>query len=283
MRKHKIQFIIFAMVFVMLAGCSNSLPKEKQEFNPAEQIVTMNRENGSGTKISFLNFLNVKESQLQYANENIASDTAVMLSAIESNQYAIGYLSHNELSPQVKAISIGNAMPTKENIASEAYPLTRTFYLVTKNDVSDLTQDFVNFIAASKDTVDLYGYIPIENAQNYSSNKPQGEIKISGSSSVYPLMENLIEQYKTVNPSAEIEISKTDSSNGIKNVENEIAHIAMSSRELTSDERKTTKQVAIAKDGVAIIVNANNPTSDLSLEQLKNMYIGKVDTWKDIL
>lgn len=271
------------MVFVMLAGCSNSLPKEKQEFNPAEQIVTMNRENGSGTKISFLNFLNVKESQLQYANENIASDTAVMLSAIESNQYAIGYLSHNELSPQVKAISIGNAMPTKENIASEAYPLTRTFYLVTKNDVSDLTQDFVNFIAASKDTVDLYGYIPIENAQNYFSSKPQGEIKISGSSSVYPLMENLIEQYKTVNPSAEIEISKTDSSNGIKNVENEIAHIAMSSRELTSDERKTTKQVAIAKDGVAIIVNANNPTSDLSLEQLKNMYIGKVDTWKDIL
>lgn len=96
-------------------------------------------------------------------------------------------------------------------------------------------------------------------------------------------MEELATQYQTVNPNAKVEINRTDSSNGIKNVTTEIAHITMSSRELTEEELISLKQVAVAKDGIAVIVNSKNPAGSVSLEQLKNIYTGKTLSWGEIV
>lgn len=281
MKKYKKAFMVWLLIIALLASCTNGPQKGMNIFDASEEIVTINRESGSGTKISFLNFLGLDEALLKEADETIVSDTAMMLSAVESDPYAIGYLSHSALSPGVTAIGIDGVLPNREMIMSGTYPLSRTFYLVTRHEVNALVQDFLNFIPANADIIEGCGYIPTEEGHSYTSAKPEGTLQIAGSSSVYPLMEELVAQYQVVNPNADIEINKTDSSNGIKNVEDEIAHIAMSSRELTEEELASVRQTAVAKDAIAVIVNTNNPLKDTSLQQLTDIYCGTTKTWEE--
>lgn len=91
----------------------------------------------------------------------MVSDTDVVLSAVESNPYAIGYLSHSSLSSNVKSVSINGTMPVNEDIISENCPLTRTFYLVTRHEVDELIQDFINFTSTNSTIIKACGYIPL--------------------------------------------------------------------------------------------------------------------------
>lgn len=281
MKKYGKELAVFVLIFAVLAGCSINKQKGNEEFDFSNNIVPINRERGSGTRISFLDFLNLEEEGLKEENETIVSDTEVVLSAVESDFYAIGYLSGSKAGQTVKAVSINGIMPSGETIIDGTYPLSRTFYLVSKAETNELTQDFLNFVQNSTKIIEACGYIPVKEAQAYASEKPEGELKISGSSSVYPLIEELAAQYETENPNAEIEINKTDSSNGIKNVEQDIAHIAMSSLELTEEELAGKTQVPVAKDGIAVIVNIHNPIKDMTMEQLRNIYTGSLSVWKE--
>lgn len=281
MKKYGKELAVFVLIFAVLAGCSINKQKGNEEFDSSNNIVPINRERGSGTRISFLDFLNLEEEGLKEENETIVSDTEVVLSAVESDFYAIGYLSGSKAGQTVKTVSINGIMPSGETIIDGTYPLSRTFYLVSKAETNELTQDFLNFVQNSTKIIEACGYIPVKEAQAYASEKPEGELKISGSSSVYPLIEELAAQYETENPNAEIEINKTDSSNGIKNVEQDIAHIAMSSLELTEEELAGKTQVPVAKDGIAVIVNIHNPIKDMTMEQLRNIYTGSLSVWKE--
>lgn len=279
----KIGVIIMACVIVLIAfaGCSNT--QMENAFDENEEIRTLNRENGSGTKISFINFLGLDEAMLKEDSDSIVSSTEVMVSAVESEQYAIGYVSHSNLTSNVKVLSIDGVSPTAQNIENNNYLFARNFNIVTKSENTDVVvQDFLNYIVTQGDLIEEMGYVAIGDTQAYTSTKKRGKIKISGSSSIYPLIVELSKGYNEINPNAEIEINKTDSTNGIENVKNDISQIAMSSRELTDDEMVDTEHIAIAKDTIAIIVNTKNPIDNISLEQLKKIYIGKTGSWSEV-
>lgn len=279
----KIGVIIMACVIVLIAfaGCSNT--QRENAFDENEEISTLNRESGSGTKISFINFLGLDEAILKEDSDSIVSSTEVMLSAVESEQYAIGYVSHSNITSNVKVLSIDGVSPTAQNIENNNYLFARNFNIVTKSKNTDVVaQDFLNYIVTQGDLIEEMGYVAIGDTQAYTSTKKSGKIKISGSSSIYPLMVELSKGYNEINPNAEIEINKTDSTNGIENVKNDISQIAMSSRELTDDEMVGTEHIAIAKDTIAIIVNTKNPIDNISLEQLKKIYIGKTGSWSEV-
>jgi phosphate transport system substrate-binding protein len=108
-------------------------------------------------------------------------------------------------------------------------------------------------------------------------------VTVAGSTSVSPLMELLIAEYAKVRPNVKFNISATGSGDGIKAVPAETAEIGMSSRELSPAESGTGIDVhLIAIDGIAVIVNAKNPVSNLSLEQIRDIYTGAITNWNQI-
>lgn len=106
-------------------------------------------------------------------------------------------------------------------------------------------------------------------------------ILINGSTSVQPLAEELAAAYKEINPNAIIDIQSGGSGVGIKSAMDGVVDIGMSSRELKTDE-KTLKEFKIATDGIAVILNSQNPVNDLTLEQLRQIYAGEITNWKEV-
>lgn len=262
---------------LIVTGCAGK--QTADEFSLSQTILTLNRESGSGTRTSFLNFLDLSETELPEDSADTVSGTDVMLAAVESEPYAIGYVSQSNLTEKVKVLSVDGVSPKEETVKSGAYPFARNFYLVTKASATEVVQDLLSFIETQDEQIEALGYIAIHNKGDYSSQQPKGIIKISGSSSVYPLINALAENYRHVNPNAEIEINQTDSDNGIENISTGISDIAMSSRELTEEEAVDTNCVTIAKDTIAVIVNRKNPVTDISTKQLKSVYLKTITTW----
>ena len=107
-------------------------------------------------------------------------------------------------------------------------------------------------------------------------------IAISGSTSVGPLVELEEEEFEANNQDVTIEINQTGSSSGIKDTISGTTESGMSSRELTDEESKNLKEVTIAVDGIGVVVNKNNPVKNLTLEQIKDIFTGKITNWSEV-
>ena len=95
-------------------------------------------------------------------------------------------------------------------------------------------------------------------------------------------MEELIEGYAEYNPNAEIILDISDSTEGLNTAMRGECDLAMSSRSLEEYEEELLESCVIAADGIAVIVNAQNPLTDISLNRLKTIYDGDVTAWNDL-
>jgi len=108
-------------------------------------------------------------------------------------------------------------------------------------------------------------------------------ITIAGSTSVQPLSDELTKAYSQKNPNVTINVQGGGSSQGIKAAADGIAQIGASSRELKDSEKASVKDTTIAIDGIAIAVHPkNSKITNLSLEQIKGIFSGKITNWKDV-
>ena len=117
---------------------------------------------------------------------------------------------------------------------------------------------------------------------NSTSNDGTVTITVSGSTSVGPLMEKIAEKYEEENSNISIEINQTGSSAGIKDAMDGISQIGMSSRDLKDEEAAKVKATVLAYDGVAVITNTSNPVKELTIEQIRDIFTGKVTNWSQI-
>ena len=92
----------------------------------------------------------------------------------------------------------------------------------------------------------------------------------------------LAEEYMKQNPRASIKVTQTDSGNGINQTIQGKCDMGISSRELRNPEKELLNYEAIARDEIAVIVNAANPLNDITMDQLEAVYTGKTTEWKDI-
>ena len=288
-----------AMVASMAVGCGNSGNSDKTdgkaetEFDAANDISVVSREDGSGTRGAFIELFGIEEKDASgekvdntTEEANITNSTSVMLSTVADNEYAIGYVSLGSLNDTVKALKVDGAEPTEENIKSGEYKVARPFNIATKGDVSEVAQDFINFILSTEGqaVVSESGYIALDNVQAYAGSKSAGKVSIAGSSSITPVMEKLKEAYLKVNPSAEIEIQESDSTTGMTSVADGICDIGMASREVKEEElAKGLKATVIATDGIAVIVNKANTLDDITSDQVKSNYVRDALSWDEII
>ena len=108
-------------------------------------------------------------------------------------------------------------------------------------------------------------------------------ITVGGSTSVAPLMELFKADYEAANSNVRITISATGSGDGIRGVPAGTIELGMSSRALTPAEIGTDiTPVTVAIDGIAVIVNNNNPVTGLTTDQIKSIYTGTVTRWEQL-
>ena len=190
------------------------------------------------------------------------------------------------LNNTVKAVKIDGVEASIENVANGSYAVNRPFNLAINGEVTEAAQDFINYIlsAEGQTTIEEAGYIMInDGAAAFESNGSEGKVVVAGSSSVTPVMEKLKEAYTEVNTNVTVEINTSDSSTGVSSVLEGTCDLGMASRELKDSEKEAgAAEVTIAKDGIAVIVNNNNPIDDLSKETVKNIYVGDILTWSEI-
>ena len=262
------------------------------DFDSSRTINVISREDGSGTRGAFIELMGVEvkdeagnKTDMTTEEAVIVSKTDVMLTSVAGDPYAIGYVSMGSLNDTVKALEIDGAAATVENVKSGDYAVSRPFMIATKADISEVAQDFINFIlSAEGQAVVADGYIPVNDAaEAYAGSKPSGKIVVAGSSSVTPVMEKLKEAYIAVNPNAEIEIQMTDSTAGMTAAMDGTCDIGMASRALKDSEAAALTATAIAQDGIAIIVSSQCPVDGLTSEQVRAIYTGETTTWADVI
>ncbi len=263
------------------------------DFDTSEYINVTSREDGSGTRGAFIELFGIEEKndageKVDYTTEeaNITNSTDVMMTTVAGDEYAIGYISLGSLNDTVKAVAIDGADATVENIKSGSYTIARPFNIATKGEVSEVAQDFMNFIlsADGQSVISDNGYITVsDDAAAFESNGAEGKIVVAGSSSVTPVMEKLKEAYTAVNTGAEIEIQESDSTTGMTAAMDGTCDIGMASRELKDSETEGgLTATVIAMDGIAVVVNNDNPTTNLTKDDVNGIFRGEITTWDEV-
>ena len=226
-------------------GAAEEEAAEASDFDSAEMIAVYSREDGSGTRGAFIELFGIEQKdesgeKIDYTTEEavITNSTDVMLTSVSGDTYGIGYVSLGSLNDTVKAVKIDGAEATVENIKSGAYAIARPFNIATNGEVSEVAQDFINYImsAEGQAVITENGYIGSDDAAAFESNGATGKVVVGGSSSVSPVMEKLIEAYKAVNTGAEIELQTSDSTTGMTGAADGTLDIGMASRELKDSE-----------------------------------------------
>jgi len=288
MKKALAILLIAALSLAALVGCAGD--SNSSSFSDSREINVVSREEGSGTRGAFIELLGIQvrtddgNVDMTTREAIIADGTSVVMTNVANDTYAIGYISQGSLNDTVKALNVDGAAPTVDNIKNGSYPISRPFNIAYKGDLSELAADFIDFIFSQEGqaVVEDRNYITVSNNPAYSGSRPAGRIVIDGSSSVHPLMERLVEAYRAINEEATIEVHMTDSSSGMQAAINGTADIGMASRELREAEMAELSHQAIAIDGIAVIVNNDNPVDNLTSEQIKEIYIGEATVWSSV-
>lgn len=278
-------------VLLMAAG-AGSCCFAAGKWNKKSQINVISREDGSGTRGAFIEIFGIEKKndegkKIDYTTEEaaITNSTAVMLSSVAGDKYAIGYVSLGSLNNSVKALQIEGAEASVENINNGSYKISRPFNIAVKDNLSAVATDFVNYILSDEgqNVIAANKYIKVKTSGSFQTKAPKGKVVVAGSSSVSPVMEKLIEAYKKINPNATLELQTSDSTTGVTNAINGTCDIGMASRSLKSSEKeKGVNEVTIAIDGIAVIVNQENPTTGLTKAQVESIFTGKVEKWNKI-
>ena len=172
MKKKVVRILLAATLAIsMFAACGGSdnasvdteVNTNTQEvegnFEAAEFISVYSREDGSGTRGAFVELFGIEQKnetgeKVDYTTVEaiITNSTDVMMTSVAGDIYGIGYISLGSLNDTVKAVKIDGVEASVENIKAGTYKVARPFNIATSGEVSEVTQDFINFIMSNYTT-----------------------------------------------------------------------------------------------------------------------------------
>lgn len=279
----------FLLAPFALIGCAS------KGFDPATPITVVTREDGSGTKGAFMEIIGLKGKADVEENIVVANSTAAVLAEVENNPYAIAYDSLGYLDDSVKILTVDGVAATTENIQNGTYAISRPLNVIYQEATiagSPLYTDYLSFLSSSQaqDIIDQNGYVSIvSDAKQYAapSTALSGEIDISGSTSLQPLMTILAEEYESLNSGVTVNVSGGGSGTGYENANSGVSAFGMISEEFNSSKADKCVPSTVAKDGIGIIVNKENPLNDISKADLKTIYDVDADpgfqSWSELI
>ena len=276
MIKRAVSIPLFLSLFLLFTACGSG----------STEITVLSREEGSGTRSAFTELSGILSEgrDLTYPRAEVNASTAVMIQTVIYNPSAIGYISLGSLRGSVKALPLDGVYPSVESIRDGSYPLARDFLLGVREPLSPLAADFLRFLQSdcARQIIEGSGYTALGGG-DYPRLLQTGTLRLAGSSSVAPVMEKLVEEYRRLQPHITVELQTSDSSTGLSALSSGLCDIAMSSRALTENEKSAgIRAVPLCKDGIAVIVSPDNPITGLSMAQLRAIFTGAVRNWDEL-
>lgn len=292
MKKVFLSTMCLFVLATLFAGCGNKGNPSASGFDTTAQITVISREASSGTRGAFDELMKIEVKNGDKVSNNLISEAVIVdstdavVSKVEVDPNAIGYTSLGAISPNVRAVHVDGVAATVENVQNDSYKIKRPFILaLPKNNSNPIAVDFLKYVISSDGQKIVEDTHLIKNSKSETSYTPaklSGKLTLSGSTSVEKVMEKLREAYIQLNPNVEIEITYSGSGAGIKDVTAGKVNIGMSSRELTNEESASLTPNAFALDAIAVIVNSANTVTDMTSEQITNVFTGASRTWADI-
>ena len=263
-----------------LAGCSggSDASSDGSGSSAGGAISVISREDGSGTRGAFTELFEIEDADGNDATTTsavVTNSTSVMMTTVAGDPNST-----------VKAVEIDGVAPSADGVKDGSYKVARPFNVVAGQNLSDVAQDFLNFIMSSdgQAVVSEENYVSVaDDAQPYVASGKSGKVVVAGSSSVTPVMEKLAEAYQALNPDVNIEVQQSDSSTGVQSAIDGTCDLGMASRELKDSETSQgVKPVVIAMDGIAVVVNNDSAVNGLTSEQVKGIFTGEITDWSDV-
>jgi phosphate transport system substrate-binding protein len=125
------------------------------------------------------------------------------------------------------------------------------------------------------------GYL-VPTLQPTATAAPAGRITFAGSTTLQPLAHELGEAFKERYPEVTLDIAAGGSVVGIEAVHEGTVDIGMASRVLKPEEAEGIVQHQVAVDVIAVVVHASSPVVDLTLQQLRDIYLGNITNWRQV-
>lgn len=286
--------IMISMLMVSgLAGCGSSdtgsSDSGSADGSPSGYISVVSREDGSGTRDAFTEITGVHDGDVDNTTLDaiVHDSTGKVMTSIENDPNGLGYISLGSMNSTVKSLSVDGVDANDANVASGEYKLARPFNIAVSNssELSDLATDFINFIFSTEgqDIIQANGCTRVEAGEAFESNGSDGILSIGGSTSVYPIMEKLKEAYLEINTNCDnINIEGSGSSSGMNGAIDGTFDIGMASRELKDSELAELEGMAIAKDGIAMVVNSSNGLGNMTMDEIKEVYVGNITDFSEL-
>ncbi len=298
------------LTIAALAGCSGNTNSTSSDSSVAQDnsadngstktkldtdITVVSREDGSGTRGAFVELMGIEQKNeagekedMTRGDAEISNSTNSVMMSVAGNVDAIGYISLGSLNDTVKALDVNGVECSVDDIKNGTYVVARPFnvcYQQAKLDSNAAAKDLIAFIESDdgQKIIADNGYISIESTGAYTASGVSGAISLNGSTSVGPVMEKLCEAYKALNPDVSIDIQQTGSGAGITSATEGSCDIGMSSRELKQEELDAgLTEMKIADDGIAVIVNLDNPIENITSDEIMKIYTGEINNWSEL-
>ena len=247
------------------------------KFDENKNISVVTREDGSGTKSAFMEIIGLK-GKTDVSGVIIGSNTAAVLNEVKGNPLAIGYDSLGYITEDVKMLTVDGVEATVENIKNGTYKISRSLNIVYQESkaASEVNTAFLAFLRSSdaQSIISKEGYVSTKDSAAQYTVVPglSGEIAISGSTSLQPLMEKLAAKFEEMQSGVKVTVAGGGSGTGYNNAKNGVSDFGMISENFNSSKAENCTYYEVAKDGIAVIVNKANTFDNISLEDLKNIY-----------
>jgi len=274
MKKAMMFISIIAVFTVSLSACGGN---SSAKFDSSKNISVVAREDGSGTKTSFMELIGLK-GKPDPTNVIIQTGTAGVLAEVKGNPSAIAYDSLGYITDEVKKLKVDNVDATIDNIKNGTYKISRPLSVVYKeSSLNDaVNKAFFTFLQSSdaQKIISDTGYVSVvDNAPAYTINGSlSGSIDVSGSTSLQPLMIDLAAAFEKLQANVKVNVSGGGSGTGYKNAEEDVSAFGDISEDFSQDKAPDCTSYTVCKDGIAVIVNKANTIGNITMEQLKNIY-----------
>lgn len=301
--------LTWIIILFTLTACGGN---SDQGFDTSKKISIYTRDTSSGTRAGFMGgigFSEASEDDSLLADGFVTKDNTGILTSMSTDEYGIGYISLASLDSSVKGLYFDGVEPSISNVINNTYGLKRPFNYIIRDDgdfgsteEEQITKAFIAFLETidGSDIISDKGAVPLSSTQLWDDIKAEHSIcsednsnltiKFGGSDSIEKIAKALTESFSPKCGNFVPEHDHTGSSDGYKRTQgsekdgDNSKHVGFASRPFKDTEVGTEgTQGQLAWDAIVAIVHLNNELSDVTAQDLKNIFSGELVTWGDLL
>ena len=261
-------------------------------------IALISREEGSGARGAFEELVSVNQEEDgsdAMTEAIIQQGNGQVLQGVQRNEAGITYIAYASFADAgdtLRGLLVNGIEPTTENMLSGAFPLVREFNFVYRPEVraeNEIVNAFIEFSQSTEGIgvlVNLGAVVDPEGAEVFDASAfgdLSGSLTFGGSTSTETTALALIDEFRTYFPNVSISYDPTGSGAGITGAIQGILDLGFASREIRDSEvEEGINYVTYCLDGLVVVVNPANDITEVTIEQLRAIWLGEITNWDEL-